>query len=41
MEAFPVTIQIACKVAASSTALPYSSQYSEGQELHQNGASHS
>ena len=40
MEAFPHTIQTACKVALPSALLPYSSQDSEGQEQHQNGASH-
>lgn len=41
MEAFPDTIQTACKVAVSSALLPSSSQDPEGQEQHQNGASHS
>lgn len=39
MEAFPDTIQTACKVAVPSALLLYSSQDSEGQEQHQNGAS--
>lgn len=41
MEAFPSTIQSACKVTLPSALLPHSSQDPEGQEQHQNGASHS
>lgn len=41
MEAFPDTIQSACKVAVASGLFPHSRQDPEGQEQHQNGASYS